>query len=67
MGSPATSTVPAEEFIVDLFAGDINLGTTRGSKHFLEATAPVSDVSKRLTATVEMQHQVVAYIQRFSN
>ncbi len=62
----ASSTSAAEEFIIDPFAGDINPGTTRESKLFLEATAPVVDLSKRLTATVENQHEIVSYIKRFA-
>ena len=65
-GSVAPAVVP-EEFIINPFAGNINPGSTRGTKLFLEATEPIDDPTKRLTATAENQHTVVAYIQRNAN
>ena len=47
----AAQAVP-EQFIIDPFAADINPGTTRGQKLFIEACTPLDD-TKKLSASVE--------------
>ena len=42
----------SEQFIIDTFVADINPGTTRGQKLFIEACTPLDD-TKKLSASVE--------------
>ena len=64
-GSTATQS---ESFVIDPFAGDINPGTTRGQKLFIEACTQVKE-AKRVTASIENQHEtmqrVTSLVQRF--
>ena len=63
--NPAASSDP---FIIDPFAADINPGSAKGQKLFVEACAPVEE-SKKMTANIENQHVIMARItslvQRF--
>ena len=47
-----------EQFVIDPFAADINPGSSRRQKLFIEACAPLED-SKKLTASVEDQHIIL--------
>ena len=47
-----------EQFVIDPFAADINPGSSRGQKLFIEACAPLED-AKKLTASVENQHTIM--------
>ena len=60
MSGPAAITQP-ESFVIDPFATDINPGTTKGQKLFIEACAQV-DEDKRVTASVEEQHKTMKLI-----
>ena len=67
MSGAAANTQP-ESFVIDPFAADINPGTTKGQKLFIEACAQV-DEDKRVTASVEEQHKtmklILSLVQRF--
>ena len=66
--SGSTATTQPESFVIDPFAADINPGTTKGQKLFIEACAQV-DEDKRVTASVEEQHKtmklILSLVQRF--
>ena len=50
-----------ETFIIDPFAGNINLGTTRGQKLFTEACSALDEADK-LMASIANQHAVMEHI-----
>ena len=50
-----------EQFVIDPFAADINPGTTRGQKLFIEACTPLED-AKKISASVETAHTVIRRI-----
>ena len=62
------SAIPSDPYIIDPFAADINPGSAKGQKLFVEACAPVEE-SKKMTANIENQHLIMARItslvQRF--
>ena len=64
----STATTQPESFVIDPFAADINPGTTRGQKMFIEACAQV-DEEKLVTASVENHHitmkTITSLVQRF--
>ena len=63
-GQGAISALTAkveEQFVIDPFAADINPGSSRGLKLFIEACAPLED-SKKLKASVENQHIIMQKI-----
>ena len=66
--SGSTANTQPESFVIDPFAADINPGTTRGQKLFIEACAQVEE-EKRVTASVENQHAtmktIASLVQRF--
>ena len=66
--SGSTANTQPESFVIDPFAADINPGTTKGQKKFIEACAQV-DEEKRVTASVENQHKtmktITSLVQRF--
>ena len=66
--SGITANTQPESFVIDPFAADINPGTTRGQKLFIEVCAQV-DEDKRVTASVKNQHTTMKLIlslaQRF--
>ena len=66
--SASTANTEPESFVILLFAADINPGTTRGQKLFIEAYAQV-DEEKRVTASIENQHttmkKITSLVQRF--
>ena len=63
-----TANTQPESFVIDPFAMDINPGTTRGQKLFIEECAQV-DEDKRVTASLENQHTtmklILSLVQRF--
>ena len=60
----AANAVP-EQFIIDPFAADINPGTTRGQKLFIEACNLLDD-TKKFWASVENYQTVVRHVMRLA-